>query len=81
MVEHLTADQEVPSSNLGAPLCFLFMISLFFASAYRNIILVLSNNSWYFISFYPVIVVIYKSLCYMFEKLHSDLSISFLAAG
>ena len=29
MVEHLTADQEVPSSNLGAPLCFLFMIPLF----------------------------------------------------
>ena len=24
VVEHLTADQEVPSSNLGAPLFFLF---------------------------------------------------------
>ena len=29
VVEHLTADQEVPSSNLGAPLRFLFMIPLF----------------------------------------------------
>ena len=34
VVEHLTADQEVPSSNLGTPLCFLFMIPLFFDSAY-----------------------------------------------
>ena len=34
VVEHLTADQEVPSSNLGAPLCFLCMIPLFFDSVY-----------------------------------------------
>ena len=26
VVEHLTADQEVPSSNLGVPLFFLFLL-------------------------------------------------------
>ena len=29
MVEHLTADQEVPSSNLGTPYTFLFLFLLF----------------------------------------------------
>ena len=37
MVEHLTADQEVPSSNLGAPFFFIMfctIVLLVFVGAY-----------------------------------------------